>query len=60
MPASHQVNLQPVHREQLEMPPWGRDLTQRHLTWPAGLVWGQTLCLRALVGVEGLSQTPLC
>lgn len=49
VPASHQVNLQPVHHEQLELPPRGRDLTQRHPTWPAGLVWGQTFCLRPLV-----------
>lgn len=36
----------------------GRDLTQPHLPQPAGLVWGQTLRVRALVGDEGLSETP--
>ena len=57
-PTTRQANLQPVHDERLKMPPWGRDLTQPHLIWPAGLVWGQTLCIRALVGDEDLSQMP--
>lgn len=53
-----QANLQPGHNKPLVMPPRGRDLTQPHLPQPAGLVWGQTLRIRVLVGDEGLSETP--